>query len=155
MPNYTNGKIYKILNAIDDELYVGSTVEPLCKRMAKHRHNVNQSPHFKLYKHMINHGIDNFYIELIENYACSSKEELQAKEGSWIRQVGTLNSRIEGRTQKERRQEHPEYMIQYRSENVERIRQQVSTYNQNHKEMKLEVPKARFLIICLVKITRS
>jgi len=29
MPDYSKGKIYKILNNIDDDIYVGSTTETL------------------------------------------------------------------------------------------------------------------------------
>ena len=35
--NYSNGKIYKILNYIDDQCYVGSTTQALSKRMVWHR----------------------------------------------------------------------------------------------------------------------
>jgi hypothetical protein len=43
-------------------------------------------------------GIDNFYIELYENYSCSSKEELNRREGEIIRDIGNLNHVIAGRT---------------------------------------------------------
>ena len=36
-------KIYKILNTIDDNVYVGSTTEPLCKRMWKHKWDVKNN----------------------------------------------------------------------------------------------------------------
>ena len=42
MPDYSKGKIYKILDSIDDEIYVGSTTETLGARMAKHRASRNQ-----------------------------------------------------------------------------------------------------------------
>ena len=34
---YANGKIYKIVNDVNDEIYVGSTVKQLSNRMAQHR----------------------------------------------------------------------------------------------------------------------
>ena len=37
MPDYSKGNIYKILNSIDDETYVGSTIKTLSQRMAQHR----------------------------------------------------------------------------------------------------------------------
>ena len=37
--NYAKGKIYKIANDIDDEIYVGSTCQSLSKRMGIHRQN--------------------------------------------------------------------------------------------------------------------
>ena len=35
--DYKNGKIYCIRNNINDDIYVGSTTQPLSKRMAWHR----------------------------------------------------------------------------------------------------------------------
>ena len=30
--DYKNGKIYQILNNVNDDVYVGSTTQPLCKK---------------------------------------------------------------------------------------------------------------------------
>ena len=79
MTDYSKGKIYKILNNIDDEIYIGSTSETLSRRMTRHRSLANTNPYNKLYKHMIYIGIDKFYIELVENYPCNNKDELRAK----------------------------------------------------------------------------
>ena len=95
MPDYSKGKIYKILNTIDDEIYVGSTIDTLSARMAKHRSEINttQKHKYKLYEHMKGIGCNQFYIELIEYFDCSSVEELRAKEGEWIRAIATLNKK--------------------------------------------------------------
>ena len=79
MPDYSKGKIYKILNNIDDEIYVGSTIKTLSQRMANHRCDAKTKPHYKLYKHMFELGVDKFYIELIENYSCNDIYELRAR----------------------------------------------------------------------------
>ena len=39
--DYPNGKIYNILNDVNDDVYVGSTTQSLSKRMAKHRGEIN------------------------------------------------------------------------------------------------------------------
>ena len=98
MPDYSKGKIYKILNTIDDEIYVGSTIENLGQRMSKHRANMKLTPHLNLYKHMHELDVENFYIELIEIYPCNDVYELRAREGYYIREIGTLNMLIAGRT---------------------------------------------------------
>ncbi|MFN9938255.1 MAG: hypothetical protein ACK56I_02165, partial [bacterium] len=54
-----------------------------------------------LYKLMIELGCDAFRIDLIENYPCEDKQASRQREGYWIRQIGTLNKVIAGRTQKE------------------------------------------------------
>ena len=149
MPDYSKGKIYKILNTIDDEIYVGSTIETLGQRMAKHRHSMKAKPQYKLYKHMHELDVENFYIELIENYPCNDVYELRAREGHYIREKSTLNKKIEGRTRKEwhddnheyllaekkkYRDTHKDYMNQYRKENKEHIQQVVKQYSENNKE---------------------
>ena len=53
------------------------------------------------YSKIIELGFDDFYIELYENYPCNSKEELNKREGEVIREIGTLNSNIAGRTKEE------------------------------------------------------
>ena len=127
MPDYSKGKIYKILNTIDDEIYVGSTIETLSMRMAKHRSKVNVKPHYKLYEHMNKLGVDNFYIELIENFPCNDIYELRAREGHFIREIGTLNKRIAGRTDKE-------YNKEYKEKHKEAHKEYMKTYNEDHKE---------------------
>ena len=100
--DYQNGKIYTIRNHIDDEVYVGSTCQQLSKRMAMHRNAMKHevSCKRKVYKHMNEIGIENFYIELYEHYPCNSCEELAKREGEIIRLIGTLNHRIAGQTRK-------------------------------------------------------
>ena len=87
--NYQNGKIYCIWNYIDDDIYVGSTTQPLSKRMAWHRQSTRKESkkHYKIYQKMNEIGIDNFYIELYVKYSCDSKEELFRKEGEIIREL--------------------------------------------------------------------
>ena len=92
MPNPQNGKIYKLLNNIDDEIYVGSTCESLANRMARHRHFAHLSKASKLYEHMKHVGDENFYIKLIEDYPCEGKEQLLKREGEFIRECGTLST---------------------------------------------------------------
>ena len=113
--DYKNGRIYKILNTINDDCYIGSTCSKLSRRMAKHRYDMKSSRCYssKLYQTMNELGCENFYIELICECPCDNKEQLQAMEGQYIRNFGTLNERIAGRSQKE-------YMETHKDENKER-----------------------------------
>ena len=45
--------------------------------------------------------VENFYIELIENYPCNDIYELRAREGYYIREIGTLSTKVAGRTNRE------------------------------------------------------
>ena len=108
--DYKHGKIYKLLNTINDEVYIGSTCSKLSQRMAKHRYDMksSRSSHYKIYQRMKELGIENFYIELLCECPCDNKEQLQAVEGQYIRQFGTLNERIAGRSKQEYRDLHKE-----------------------------------------------
>jgi len=86
MPEYQNGKIYKIVNSIDDKIYVGSTVTPLEVRFSDHRRSTNDL-RSKLATHMNEKGTDSFSIMLLENYPCESKIELEQRERFWFEQL--------------------------------------------------------------------
>ena len=49
--DYSKAKIYKILNDIDDYVYIGATCQTLSMRMAGHRRSCNatKKKHYKLY----------------------------------------------------------------------------------------------------------
>ena len=115
MPDYSQGKVYKILNTETDDVYVGSTTGMLCRRLSKHKAEMRYrtNSNMKLYAKMKEHGEDTFYIELIENYPCGTKEELNAREGYWIRQFGTLNKIVQGRTPKEYYQDNMDSRKEY------------------------------------------
>ena len=80
MRDYTKGKIYKIVNDIDDYVYVGSTTDTLCRRLTRHRTDMKRNLTFNIYEHMKKHGIEHFKIILIRNACCSSREELLREE---------------------------------------------------------------------------
>lgn len=70
---YQEGKIYKIICDDFDKIYIGSTVQKLCMRLASHKSK--QCCHSReLFKY------PNVKIELIERFPCSSKDELRIRE---------------------------------------------------------------------------
>ena len=125
--DYKNGKIYCIRNNINDDIYVGSTTQPLSKRRAKHRENAKSEnkKHLVLYSKVNEIGIENFYIELIEDCPCESVEQLRKREGHYIREMGTLNSLIAGRTQKEWREANQDKLIEKRKEYREANKEEI------------------------------
>ena len=152
MPDYQNGKIYKILNNIDGEIYVGSTIETLGQRMAKHRGSMKQRPHYKLYKHMHELNVENFYIELIENYPCNDVYELRAREGYYIREIGTLNKNVAGRTPREsvnichnnNIEKYKEYKKQYWDTHKEKYNEEKRKYRLDNKDEVNEKRRSRY-----------
>ena len=128
-PNkYQNGKIYALRNYIDDDVYIGSTTQPLCKRFNDHKKKRDDKLNrCRIYKKIVELGKENFYIELVENFPCENKEELLKREGRFIREMGTVNHCIAGRTVNE-------YQITYRENNQELIKQRCRNYYNNNKE---------------------
>jgi hypothetical protein len=61
---------------------------------------------------------------LIEEYPCEDKYQLRQKEGQYIRQLGTLNKTIAGRTEQE-----------YREENKDKLKVTAKIYNSKNKEI--------------------
>ena len=78
--SYSDAKIYKIINSVDDQIYVGSTIQTLNTRFTKHKCEAKRSPERKLYKHFAKYGIHHFEIKLIKNYPCASRTALDIEE---------------------------------------------------------------------------
>jgi len=138
MPDYQQAKIYKIYSHLNpDEIYIGSTTnERLSERMSKHRNtfiNKDKYTHHYQTKAFIifeKYGIENCIIELIENYPCISKDELNAREGYYIRTLKCVNRNIPDRTKEE-----------YRKDNKEKLNQLTKTWCEKNKERSKEIKK--------------
>jgi len=99
---YKRGMIYTIRNIKDDEMiYVGSTINSLSKRFDGHKKACKRGLCFSLYSYIDNNDWADWYIELYENCPCNNKKELDRREGQVIREIGTINKCIAGRTKKE------------------------------------------------------
>ena len=86
------------------------------------------------------YGLENCKIELIENYPCNSKEELQRQEGQHIRKTECGNKQVTGRPAIEYRQqpevkEHrKEYNKEYRELNRDKLNEYDKAKYQKQKE---------------------
>jgi len=65
MPNYQLGKIYTIRSLSSPEVYVGSTIQNLVVRMAKHRQDYKINKILGLHKEIVK-DISEWYIEIFE-----------------------------------------------------------------------------------------
>ena len=144
MPDYSKGKIYTIRCRTDDTLiYVGSTIQPLYKRLASHKISSNRERDKNMLIYTtINGNWENWYIELYELYPCSCKEELCKREGDVIRLIGTLNNRIAGRTHKEwyddNKERHSENCKKWNEANKEYSKEKHAERYENNKEKVLD-----------------
>ena len=146
--DFSNGSVYCIRNWIDDDVYVGSTCQPLSKRFFVHWRHLKDDNYsqMKLCTKMKDLGEEHFYIELIEKVECENIEELRRKEGEYIRTMGTLNERVAGRSKRQfalerkeqnkatrqtklqeempkRRKQHAEYKRMWAKNNEDRVKQ--------------------------------
>ena len=134
--DYKNGKVYQVLNNVNDDIYIGSTCQALSKRLYEHKSHLNDGKG-DLHKLMRDIGKEPFYIELIELYPCNNREELRAREGYYIRERGSLNKLIAGRTHQEWYEENKEhiksYKKQYHKDNQESINVKLKKYYKDNK----------------------
>ncbi len=163
--DFSKGKIYKITNDYNDDIYVGSTCDLLTKRFSGHKADSKKKeqqnrPLIKLINEI---GFDRFRIELIEDYPCQDKYQLRQREGHFIREIGSLNKLIAGRSTKdykkkwyeenrenkiERQKEitanNQERIIEYQKKYKEEHKQKASDYNKKYREKNKDKNKEYF-----------
>jgi hypothetical protein len=145
MPDYKQGKIYKIVSDKCDGVYYGSTVQPLMERWRLHKSNFNAWKKggricacFKLFDE---YGIDNFRIELVEDYPCDNDEQLRMKEQEYIDSNECVNENRAYRSPEVARikrlkyvEEHKEQMFKYRQEYYHANKEKTREYLEKNKE---------------------
>jgi hypothetical protein len=141
---YKNGKIYTIRYRGDDNLiYVGSTCLPLYKRWHNHKktcfnENLKNFNLFVYKKIRETNDFENWYIELYEEFECENKEQLLKREGEIIREIGTLNTQIAGRTIQEyyidNKEQIKEIQKRYHNENKDNVSKKQHEYYLKNKD---------------------
>ena len=147
--DYKNGKIYKITDIGYNKMYIGSTTQPLYKRFndhkSKYKHWKNgKDKKITSYDLFEEFGIDNCKIELIEEFACENRDQLQKKEGEHIKNNICVNKLIAGRTRQETTKE-------YRESNKDKIKEYNEINKEHIKEYKKkyrEITKERYKQYC-------
>ena len=143
MPDYSLGKIYMVYPKVEDpdegDVYYGSTTETLSRRMSKHRAQSCCKILFDKY------GVENCFIELVEEYPCETREQLHKKEGEYIRNHKCINKRIAGRTHKqyytENKDKIVEYHKEYYTENKDKIKESHKQYRTDNPDKIKEYKK--------------
>ena len=125
MPNYENGKIYKLTCSETDKVYIGSTTRTLAERMCKHREKENDCAS----KDFINPKI-----ELIETYPCETKEQLLWKEREWIENTDCVNKVFPIVTKEEYNIKREKRRKEHREENRERLNAVEKKYRENNQD---------------------
>ena len=107
---YSTGKIYKVCADGFDKVYVGSTRNTLKTRLNYHKDNHKSISQNKTACCVLFEDDRKPYIELIENYPCASKKELEARERYWLEQTpNAVNKNIPTQTWQERHEKNKEH----------------------------------------------
>ena len=140
---YAKGQIYTIRSHQTDDVYIGSTCTALHKRMSHHRDDFKQWKEgkrsyitsFEIVKY------DDAYIELLEDFPCDAKKELDRREGQLIRQNACVNKCVPGRTHAEYREDNKERVYENQRLWVERNRERVAENQRSWREENQEKKK--------------
>jgi hypothetical protein len=154
---YSNGKIYKIINDIDQLIYVGSTITSLNSRFTRHIYASKLYPERKLYKHFTKHGIEHFKIILIKLYPCNNKLELEIEEELYkIDLNAQLNTYRAHQTAEQKKEQMKEWHDQNYKKNRAKIILKQKEYDQNNRaKISLHSNERLFCKICGKSYTRQ
>ena len=89
MPDYSKGKVYKLISTVDDKyFYVGSTCRTLKIRLNTHKYFARNNPNMKVLEHFNNIGLDKMKIELLEECStATTKKDIYEREQYYIDQL--------------------------------------------------------------------
>ena len=125
MVNYSNSKIYKLVNNVDDEIYIGSTVNPLFKRKYEHKREIKMHPQLLKSQHFLKVGWENVQIILIEEFPCDNREQLLKRERFWIDELRpSLNRNKPYISTEEKNEREKNYKKEYHQRNDVKSRRQ-------------------------------
>lgn len=130
---YHNGQIYTIRSYETDKFYIGSTTQPLHKRLYEHRAKYKTGKRDNMSSFIILEYDDN-YIELLETFKCESKYELEKREGELIRlhREKCVNVVMPTRTKKQYYEDNKAEILERSKKYVENNRDIVSAYQKQY-----------------------
>ena len=129
MPNYQDGKIYKLVSNISTDIYIGSTVNKLSHRLNLHKHKTNKCVSKQLFT---NDAV--IQIILIEMFPCNCKIELKAREHHYITTLMCINKNIPFVTDiVVVNGDKKEWGKAYATEHADKIAVRQKTYYESHK----------------------
>ncbi len=161
MVNYQLGKIYKIVDNTNGNIYIGSTCEKtLARRLQTHMTDYKKylkgekksNTALQIFKN------NNYNIILIENYPCENKDVLHARERHYIETLICVNYQRPGRTPKEYKEENKdkveEYYKRYNIDNKGKVEESKKKYYLKNKESIIEKNKL-FKTLCSCGMYRN
>ncbi len=114
--DYSKSKIYKIYCDENDDIYYGSTTQKLYDRLSHHKSNRNTTKSQNIMK-------NTYHIELVEDYPCNNKKELQLREKYYIQTFPCINKCIPLQTHQ-----------QWLNKNKSKVKQSRKNYHNKNKK---------------------
>ena len=130
MPDFSKGKIYKLVSNKSSDVYIGSCLIDLSKRLYGHKSKYNNCVSKGMF---VNDAI--ISIVLIEDYPCENKNQLKARELHYITTLQCININkpfisdikiING--------DNKEWQKQYQAQYNETHKEKNAQYKETHKE---------------------
>ena len=152
MPDYQQGKIYKIISPHTDKIYIGSTIRPyLANRKAVHKlqYKTWKADNTKPYcSSFILYDLGEVEFILLELYKCNSKDELAARERHWIELNINIVVNIIKRpiiSKEEEKQRDKEYQKEYAIKNKDKLKKYRKQQYEDNKEEQKEYGKEYYI----------
>jgi adenylate kinase family enzyme len=143
---YQKGKIYKIVDNAYNMCYYGSTINMLSQRMSLHRESyIKKKAYYTAFDIFDTYGLENCKIELVENFPCNSRNELDAREGFYIKNNECVNKCIAGRTPKEYKQDNKEKIKKINKEYYENNKENISIKYKEYRDKYTEINKDKII----------
>lgn len=162
MVNYQKGKVYRIVSDQTDQVYIGSTCNPLSRRMTGHRAHYreylagkSQIGKYSSYEIL---QYEDAQIVLIEDVPCENKEQLRRRERYYIEITpNCVNKQVPGRTRAEYFDENKEIRAEkhkvYQETKKDAIAKQRQSYRNSHKAEIAEKYKQKIVCECGCTVT--
>jgi group I intron endonuclease len=164
---YETGKIYQIVNDVNDQVYIGSTCMPLSKRLYSHKKDCeNGCSQRQLFVMAREHGWSHFRIRLLESYPCDDNDQLRMREQHHIDELKSRSPELclnmvnsytsEAVRREQRRQERLRYVARIGQDEYKRRytkhnqRPEVVAYKrkQAQSEHRREYERLRYRYMC-------
>ena len=129
MPDFSKAKIYKLVSNKSSDVYIGSCLVELSKRLYGHKASSNNC----VSKSMFVDGAI-ISIVLIEDYPCENKNQMKARELYYITTLQCINKNKPfiitdvNLLNCDNKEWNKQYIKQYQLEHVEQIKQQKKQY---------------------------
>ena len=122
--DYSNAKIYKLCSDKTNKIYIGSTTSSIKYRFLKHKQDYilyMNNFHKKIYSFDLFDaagGFENCRVELIHDFPCKSRQELDSEEGrlQLLHLDIIVNRNIAGRTSKQYYQHNKQIILDKKRE---------------------------------------